>query len=142
MGMFNNLKTKRPHRILQQHMLKQYYLNYIRKSTDSGLTRWIDNDSLQKGFQLNDGNVTVLNDCILIVILDGIKHKKKLVTMAMKLNNQTIKSYEDNSNNKLNLLRLTYAGRFQKNDVISVEFENMTDIQLTIYGASDTIDIK
>ena len=52
-----------------------YYLSYQRKTTDSGLVRWIDDKNQQRNFHLVDRNFTVLNICTLLVIADGIKQK-------------------------------------------------------------------
>ena len=67
------------------------YLTYERKSTDSGLVRWIDDNDKQRGFKLNDGNITVQSNCTLIVIVDGIKPKKGLA----EWNNKIIRSYTE-----------------------------------------------
>ena len=74
MGMFNNLDFK-PEKAIQPRPCNPYYLSYQRKTTDSGLVRWIDEKNQQSGFRLVDENVTVLNNCSLLLITDGIKQK-------------------------------------------------------------------
>ena len=59
MGMFNNLDLK-PVKAIQPRPRNPYYFSYQRKTTDSGLIRWIDDKNQQRGFPLVDENVTIL----------------------------------------------------------------------------------
>ena len=52
----------------------------------------------------------------------------------MRVNRDNIKSYSEDSKKKLHLVRITFAGQFNKNDVINIEIRNLTDVQLTIFG--------
>ena len=45
-----------------------------------------------------------------------------------------IKSYSKDSKKKIYLVRITFAGQFNKNDVINIGKKNLTDVQLTIFG--------
>ena len=43
-------------------------------------------------------------------------------------------SYDEDTRKKGNLIKLTYTGRFCKNDVILIKFTNATDIRVNIFG--------
>ena len=130
MGMFNNLDFK-PEKPIQPHQRNSYYLSYQRKTIDSGLVRWIDDKNQQR----IDKNVTVLNNCTLLLIADGIKQKSGVAEIKrMRVNGDIIKSYSEDLKKKLHLVRITFAGQFNKSDVINIEKRNLTDVQLTLFG--------
>ena len=52
----------------------------------------------------------------------------------MRVDRDLIISYSEDAKKKLNLVRITFAGKFNKNDVINIETRNLTDVQLTIFG--------
>ena len=75
-----------------------------------------------------------MNNCALLLIADGIKQKSGVAELKMRVNRDIIKSYSEDSKQKLHLVRITFAGQFNKNDVINIEIRNLTDVQLTIFG--------
>ena len=89
-------------------------MSYQRKTTDSGLVRWIDDKNQQTGFRLVDENVTVLNNCTLLLIADGIKQKGGVAELKMRVNREIIKSYSEDSKKKIYLVRIIFAGQFIK----------------------------
>ena len=131
--MYNNLLSdnNKDTKVKKQNV---YHLTYERKSTDTGLTRWIDDNDKQRGFHLNDGEIKVLHNCTLMIIVDGIKQKRGNAELTLEKNNKIVRSYSEKSKNKLNVLRLTYADTFKSNDIISIEFTNIQDVQVVIYG--------
>ena len=110
MGIFNNLDFK-PDKAIQPRPRNPYYLSYQRKTTDSGLVRWIDDKNPQRCFHLVDENVTGLNNCTLLLIADGIKQKSGVAELKMRVNRDIIKSYSEDSKKKLlpYLIRITFA---------------------------------
>ena len=132
MGMFYNLDFK-PEKAIQPRPRNPYYLSYKRKTTDSGLLRRIVDKNQQRGFRLVDENVSVLNNCTLLLIADGIKQKSGVAGIKTRVNRDIIKTYSKNSKKKLHLVRITFAGQFNKNNVINIEIRNLTDVQLTIF---------
>ena len=75
-----------------------------------------------------------MNNCAVLLIADGIKQKSGVAELKMRVNRDIIKSYSEDSKQKLHLVRITFAGQFNKNDVINIEIRNLTDVQLTIFG--------
>ena len=92
MGMFNNLDFK-PEKAIQPRHRNPRYLSYQRKTTGSGLVRWIDDNDQHRDFSLQDENVTVLNYCTLFLIVDGVKQKSGVAKLKMNVNRTTTKSY-------------------------------------------------
>ena len=43
-------------------------------------------------------------------------------------------SYDEDTRKKGYLIKLTYTGRFCKNDIILIKFTNAADIRVTIFG--------
>ena len=95
MGTFNNLDFK-PEKAIQPRPRNPYYLSYQRKTTDSGLVRWIDG----KNQQIVNENVTVLNNFTLLLMADGIKQKSGVAELKMRVNRDIIKSYSEDSKKK------------------------------------------
>ena len=51
----------------------------------------------------------------------------------MRVNRDIFKSYSEDSKKKFHLERITFAGQFNKNDVINIETRNLADVQLTFF---------
>ena len=150
MGMFNN-------EIKKKEVIKKppaFYLNYRRVTTQSGLTQWfkmngygfsIDKNLEQTFASEGSGAVRVDFDCTLILHVEAIKQKAGVASLTLnffvKNSNSDcgevrpgVISYDEDTRKKGNLIKLTYTGRFCKNDVILIKFTNATDNRVTILG--------
>ena len=56
--------------------------------------------------------MTVLNDCALLLIVDGIKQTSGLAELKIKVNSNNISSDSEDTMQKLTFLRLTHSGKF------------------------------
>ena len=52
----------------------------------------------------------------------------------MRVNRYIIKSYSEDSINKMHLVTLKFTGQSNKNDVINIAIRNLTDVHLTDFG--------
>ena len=55
---------------------------------------------INSSFRLVDENVTVLNNCTLSLVADGIKQKSGVAELKMRVNRDIIKSYSEDSKKK------------------------------------------
>ena len=144
--MFNN-------EIKQKEFIKDtsdFYLNYRRVTTQSGLTQWFkmsgygfsgDKNLEQTFASERSGAVRVDFDCTLILHVEAIKQKvseDSLSVHSVKNGSEELHpgvvSYDEDTRKKGHLIKLTYAGRFCKNDIILIKFTNAADIRVTIFG--------
>ena len=131
MGCFNQIVENSKPIINKQ---KQLHLTCsMENDTLSGLFRWVYNKDKLYGFKVDDHIITSYN-CILIIMVDGIKDHKGKCNLILTQNNKEIHKYIEDTNNKNTLIKVNYSGRFKKNDIIFVNFLNVRNIQITIYG--------
>ena len=147
MGMFNN-------EIKKKEVIKKtpaFYLNYLRVTTQSGLTQWFkmsgygfsgDKNLEQTFASEGSGAVRVDFDCTLILHVEAIKQKAGVASLTVNFIKNSnceevrpgVVSYDEDTRKKGYLIKLTHTGRFCKNDVILTKFSNAADIRVTIFG--------
>ena len=147
MVMFNN-------EIKKKEVIKKppaFYLNYRRVTTQSGLTQWFkineygfsgDKNLEQTFASEGSGAVRVDFNWTLILQVAAIKQKAGVASLTVNfvknINCEEVRpgvtSYDEDTRKKGNLIKLTYTGRFCKNDITLIKFTNATDIRVTILG--------
>ena len=128
--MFNNLTEQIK---IKPRKFHPVYITRYTEDTQSGLFRW-ETGRDKSGFRAEGENVMVLQDCALIIIVDGIKQKQGKCELSLSKNGVSIQKYIENTKKKNTFVRLTYSGTFRTNNVISVTANNIKDIQITVYG--------
>ena len=132
MGYFNQITEKSKPTVIKR---KQLYLTCgMENDTLSGLFQWVCDKDKSYGFIIDGNNIKTLHNCTLIIIVDAIKQHKGKTELTLTQNNKVIHKYIEDTDKKNTLIRVTYSGKFIKNDIISVDFLNVKNIQITIYG--------
>ena len=133
MGMFNNVIKKKE--VIKKP--RAFYLNYRRVTTQSGLTQWFKTSGygfsgdkkLEQTFPSEgSGALRVDFDCTLILLVEAIKQKAGVAPLTVNFiknsNCEEVRpgviSYDENTREKRNLIKLAHTGRFCKNDVILI----------------------
>ena len=128
MGCFNCLDDKVKDN--KEHRNTQLYLTCnIENDTLSGLFRWACHDNIF-GFKINENYIITSYNCTLMIFVEGIKERKGKCELILNDKNK----YIEDSNQTNKLVRVTYSGRFKMKDRIFVDFINVKNIQMVIYG--------
>lgn len=89
------------------------YLNYERKLTDSGLSRWIV-ISKSSEFDVDHENIPILCDAIVNISIDGLTISKQVAEIWLEVNDRVVRSYTENNKYRLNWLKIIDAGDFSR----------------------------
>ena len=130
MGMFNDLMPINKSHI---NLHKPVYITRYTESTRDGLFRWQSEKDI-RGFRAVGEQTIVLQNCALIIIVNGIKQKHGKAEISLLGNGKSLQKYSEDIKKRNNFITITYSGSFKTNDKISVNTENIKDIQLVVYG--------
>lgn len=133
MGWYNRLNKYRKgkvYNIITRDKVSEYLI-YERKYTESGLSRWLPLCS-SGDFGLKDENITILQKNILSINIEGIKLSKDNAEMWLMYNGKMMRNYTEKSKHRLHWIKLTYAGKFKKGDILTIGSDGIGDIQVTI----------
>ena len=131
MGVFNDTIVKTEQTKITS---RSVWLSCRTENVLGGLYRWVFDDKDINGFKLNGEQVKVMYNCSLLIIVDAIKDDKGESILSLKHNNIIKQKYIERSSRRNFPIKITYSGKFNKNDIIFIEFTNVRDIQLIIYG--------
>lgn len=137
MGLFNQLNKRRKRDLFimsDTANLKEpelVYLTYCSQEASS-LRRWTEDTN--KGFITNGEEIISVFNADLMIIVDAIKQKKGESELSLKINDRIVQSYKEKNKTKLKLIRVSYSGPVNEDDIITVNGNGVENIQITIYG--------